>query len=43
MTIHPAPRIEALIRKNVETGSYASVDEVIEDALLALDEREERR
>ena len=38
-----APHIEALIRQKVDNGSYRSADDVIEDAQLALDEREQTR
>jgi antitoxin ParD1/3/4 len=34
-------RIEALVLKRVEAGRYSTPDEVIEEALQALDEREQ--
>ena len=40
MTVTLTPRIEALIRERVESGHYHSPDEVIEDALQALQDRE---
>ncbi len=43
MSIRLAPHVEALIRQKVESGSYNTVDEVIEEALHALDEREQAR
>jgi putative addiction module CopG family antidote len=43
VSIELTPRSEALIRAKVVAGSYRSVDDLIEDALRALDEREEQR
>jgi len=43
MSIRLAPHVEALIRQKVDAGAYQSVDDVVEDALLALDEREQTR
>ena len=43
MSIRLAPHVEALIRQKVETGPYLGPNEVVEDALLALDEREQTR
>jgi putative addiction module CopG family antidote len=43
MSIRLAPRVEALIQKKLESGPYRSADDVVEDALLALDEREQTR
>lgn len=40
MTVTVPPRIEALVRQKVESGLYRDVDEVIQEALQALDERE---
>ena len=40
MTITLTPQLEALIRQKVEAGPYATADEVIEEALQALEERE---
>jgi antitoxin ParD1/3/4 len=34
------PQLEALVRQKVETGPYGSAEEVIEEALQALEERE---
>ena len=41
MSIRLAPRVEALIQQKLDNGSYRSADDVVEDALLALDEREQ--
>ena len=41
MSIVLAPHIEARIRQKIESGGYASGDEVVEAALRLLDEREE--
>lgn len=43
MSIQLTSRSEALIQERVAAGSYSSVDDLIQDALRALDEREERR
>ena len=43
MTIRLAPRVEALIQQKLESGPYRSADDVVENALLALDEREQTR
>lgn len=37
MTLVLKPEIEALIRKQIATGAYASAEEVIERALASLD------
>lgn len=40
MTVDLPPQIEALLRQKLEAGPYRTVDEVIQEALQALDERE---
>jgi antitoxin ParD1/3/4 len=40
MSVTLSPRAEALIQVKLVGGRYRDVDEVIEEALLALDERE---
>jgi len=40
MTVTLSPHAEAIIREKVDSGRYGSSDEVIEQALQALDERE---
>jgi antitoxin ParD1/3/4 len=40
MAITLTPRAEALIRQKVANGLYASADEVIEAAVMLLDERD---
>jgi putative addiction module CopG family antidote len=40
MTVTVTPEVEALIRQWTETGPYRTADEVIQEALHALDERE---
>ena len=43
MRVHLTPRAEAMIQMNVESGLYASTDEVIEEALRLLDEQDRLR
>jgi putative addiction module CopG family antidote len=43
MPIQVAPDLAAMIRRQVDSGRYATVDELIADALRSLDEREHRR
>lgn len=43
MSIELTPHAEALIREKIAAGSHGSVDEVIEAALGALEEREQAR
>lgn len=43
MSIRLAPRVEAAIQRTLESGPHRSVDDKAEDALLALDEREQTR
>ena len=40
MSVTLSPRAEAMIEQRIAAGSYRDVDELIEDALQALDERE---
>jgi Arc/MetJ-type ribon-helix-helix transcriptional regulator len=40
MQIHLRPELEALIRKDVERGSYETVDEFVERAVSLLHEQE---
>jgi putative addiction module CopG family antidote len=40
MEIHIRPELEELIKQDVERGSYASVDEYVEQALSEYHERE---
>jgi putative addiction module CopG family antidote len=40
MNVTLTPEAEALVRRKVATGPYRSVDEVIEEALRALEERD---
>ncbi|HET8522163.1 MAG TPA: type II toxin-antitoxin system ParD family antitoxin [Thermomicrobiales bacterium] len=40
MAMTLTPRIEALIRQKIDTGPYRTVDEVIREALEALEERD---
>jgi antitoxin ParD1/3/4 len=40
MTVTLTPQAEALIRQKVEAGPYRTADEVIEEALRLLDERD---
>ena len=40
MSVMLSPRAEAMIEERLAGGRYRDVDEVIEEALLALDERE---
>ena len=42
MTVTLTPDAEALIQRKVETGSYASAADVIQEALRLLDERDAR-
>ncbi len=39
MSVNLTPRVENLVRQKVAAGPYRSDDEVIEEALQALDER----
>ena len=41
MNISVSPAIEELIRQKVESGSYESVAQVIQEALLLLEERDQ--
>ena len=41
MNISVSPAIEALIRRKVESGSYDSVGQVIQEAVLLLEERDQ--
>lgn len=41
MTITLSPEIEKLINESVQSGRYESASEVLEEALLALKERED--
>ena len=43
MPIQLTPETEALIREQVESGRYATADQVIDEALQALDERDRLR
>lgn len=43
MSIRLGARLEALILQKLESGPYRSADDLVEDALLALDEREQTR
>ena len=43
MTVQLTPEAEALIRQKVESGLYATADEVIEEALRLLDEHDRLR
>lgn len=40
MVVTLTARIEALVRQKIESGPYGTADEVIEEALLLLDERD---
>jgi antitoxin ParD1/3/4 len=40
MSVNLTPHIEDLIRRKIAAGPYRSADEVIEDALQALEERD---
>jgi antitoxin ParD1/3/4 len=40
MTIQLSPRLEALVREDVERGPYRSIDEFVEQAVTELHERE---
>ena len=40
MSVTLSPRTEALIQERIASGSYQDAEELIEDALHALDERE---
>ncbi|HUG63456.1 MAG TPA: type II toxin-antitoxin system ParD family antitoxin [Methylomirabilota bacterium] len=40
MSVDLAPHVEALIREKIEAGPYRTADEVIHEALQALEERE---
>ena len=42
MSIRLTPEVEALIRQKVDSGHYASPDEVIQAAIRLLDERDQR-
>ena len=41
MTIHLKPEVEKLIQEHVQSGSYQSADEYVEQAVRALHEEEE--
>ncbi|MGH2534564.1 MAG: type II toxin-antitoxin system ParD family antitoxin [Thermomicrobiales bacterium] len=41
MTVTLAPHLEALVWQKVEAGPYRTADEVIQEALEALEEREQ--
>lgn len=40
MSVNLTPQVENLIRRKIAAGPYRSADEVIEEALPALDERD---
>jgi antitoxin ParD1/3/4 len=40
MSVQVAPEIEAMIREKVSAGRYGSADEVLREALQALEERD---
>lgn len=42
MTVTLTPRIEALVQQQIEAGTYGTADEVIEEALRLLDQRDRR-
>ena len=42
MSVRLTPEVEALIRQKVDSGQYASADEVIQAAIRLLDERDQR-
>ncbi len=42
MTVTLTPRLEALVQEKVEAGAYGTADEVIEEALRLLDQRDRR-
>jgi antitoxin ParD1/3/4 len=41
MTVQLSPRLEALVREDVERGPYRSIDEFVEQAVTELHEREQ--
>jgi putative addiction module CopG family antidote len=41
MTVQLSPKLEALIRKDVERGAYRSIDDFVEQAVTRLHEQEE--
>lgn len=41
MVVHLSADLEKLVQSKVESGHYRSADEVISEALLALDERDQ--
>lgn len=43
LTVRLKPEIEAQIREQIAAGKYGSIDEAIEDAFVALEERERAR
>jgi len=43
MDVQLTPQLERLVQEKVESGRYASADEVVCEALLLLEEREEAR
>ena len=43
MSVTLPPQVEALIRRKVESGLYATPDEVLEEALRLLDEHDRER
>lgn len=43
MSVQIAPDVEAMIRKKVDAGQYDDADEVLREALRALDERDRLR
>ena len=42
MTINPTPTVERLIHEQLARGSYSSENDVLEEALLTLSEKQER-
>ena len=42
MLIRLSPQVEALIREKVDSGQYASADEVIQAAIRLLDQRDQQ-
>ena len=43
MTIQLSPELEALVQQKVTDGSYPSMEQVMVEALRALDERDQQR
>lgn len=41
LTVHLSPQLESMVREKVESGRYASAEEVVQDALRLMQARDD--